>query len=78
MKKSDISPEEIFSLLKMANSSAGDEKVKSELLRKTLMDRMTPEQSRQFAQMLGDKGAMESILKSEQARRIMEQFRNNR
>ncbi len=78
MKNSELSPEDIFSLVKLASSGSDSEKVKQELLKQMLMDKMTHEQSRQFAQLLGDQGAMESILKSEQARRLFEQLKNNK
>lgn len=65
-------------LLRTATSGSGNADVKTELLKKTLMDKMTPEQSRQFSQLLGDKSAMESLMKSEQALRLMGQLKNKK
>lgn len=76
MKNSGLSPEEVLRLAKAAQSGTQSADAQVLLLQKTLMEHMTPEQSRRFAQITGDKQAMESILSSEQAQRLLRQLKN--
>lgn len=74
MKNSGPSPEELLRLAQAARSGAQGDNADL-LLKKALMERMTPEQSRQLAQIMGDRQAMESILSSEQAQRLLRQLK---
>ena len=72
MSKDNFSLDEMLRLAKAANAK------KPEDLLGAVQDRMSDDKMKEIKRVLGDKKALEELLKSEQAQRLMRQFRNGK
>lgn len=72
MSKDNFSLEEMLRLAKAANAK------KPEDLLGAVQSRVSEDKMREIKRVLGDKKALEDILSSEQAQRLMRQFGNNK
>ena len=72
MSKDNFSIEEMLRLAKAANAK------KPEDLLGAVQSRMPDDKMNEIKRILGDKKALEDILSSEQAQRLMRQFRNGK
>lgn len=72
MSKDNFSIEEMLRLAKAANAK------KPEDLLGAVQSRVPDDKMKEIKRVLGDKKALEDILSSEQAQRLMRQFRNNK
>lgn len=72
MSKDNFSLEEMLNLAKAANAK------KPEDLLGAVQSRMPDDKMKEIRRILGDKKALEELLSSEQAQKIMRQFRNGK
>lgn len=72
MSKDNFSLDEMLRLAKAANAK------KPEDLLGAVQSRVSDDKMKEIKRVLGDKKALEDILSSEQAQRLMRQFRNNK
>lgn len=72
MSKDNFSLEEMLRLAKAANAK------KPEDLLGAVQNRVSDEKMKEIKRVLSDKKALEDILSSEQAQKLMRQFRNNK
>lgn len=72
MSKDNFSLEEMLRLAKAANAK------KPEDLLGAVQSKVPDDKMKEIKRVLGDKKALEDILSSEQAQRLMRQFRNNK
>lgn len=71
-----LTPEEILAMADKINSSVKDEKEKESVLQKMLMSKMSNEQADNLKTVLNDKSALESLLSSDEAQKLMKKFGN--
>lgn len=72
MSKDNFSVEEMLRLAKAANAK------KPEDLLGAVQDRVSDDKMKEIKRILGDKRALEDLLRSEQAQKLMRQFGNNK
>ena len=72
MSKDNFSVEEMLRLAKAANAK------KPEDLLGAVQDRVSDDKMKEIKRILGDKKALEDLLRSEQAQKLMRQFGNNK
>lgn len=72
MSKDNLSFDEILRLAKAAGSN------KPEDLLGAVQSKLTDEKASEIKKILGDKKALEELLSSEQAQRLMKQFRSGK
>lgn len=72
MSKDNFSIEEMLRLAKAANAK------KPEDLLGAVQSRVSDDKMKEIKRVLGDKKALEDILSSEQAQRLMRQFKNGK
>lgn len=72
MSKDNFSVEEMLRLAKAANAK------KPEDLLGAVQDRVSDDKMKEIKRILGDKKALEDLLHSEQAQKLMRQFGNNK
>ncbi len=72
MSKDSFSVEEMLRLAKAANAK------KPEDLLGAVQDRVSDDKMKEIKRILGDKKALEDLLRSEQAQKLMRQFGNNK
>lgn len=72
MSKDNFSVEEMLRLAKAANAK------KPEDLLGAVQDRVSDDKMKEIKRVLGDKKALEDLLRSEQAQKLMRQFGNNK
>ena len=72
MSKDKFSVEEMLRLARAANAK------KPEDLLGAVQDRVSDDKMKEIKRILGDKKALEDLLRSEQAQKLMRQFGNNK